>query len=73
MAKFIYKKRIGRRSRKDTKLVNSVSVERKAFGDWQKAKLWMNAKAKNYDFELGLTSVADQNPFRKNEIKRSDG
>ena len=55
------------------KVYEDWRVERKAFGDWEKAKLWMNAKAKNYKFELGLTSVADQNPFRKNEVKQSDG
>ncbi|CBY07148.1 unnamed protein product [Oikopleura dioica] len=55
------------------KVYEDWRVERKAFGDWEKAKLWMNAKAKNYNFELGLTSVADQNPFRKNEVKQSDG
>ena len=55
------------------KVYEDWRVERKAFGDWEKAKLWMNAKAKNYDFELGLTSVADQNPFRKNEVKQTDG
>ena len=47
MAKFIYKKRIGRRSRKDTKLVNSVAVERKAIF----SSVFQNENNGNY-FEL---------------------
>ena len=47
MAKFIYKKRIGRRSRKDTKLVNSLAFERKAIF----SSVFQNENNGNY-FEL---------------------
>lgn len=47
MAKFIFKKRIGRRSRKDTNLVNSVAVERKAIF----SSVFQNENNGNY-FEL---------------------
>ena len=47
MAKFIYKKRIGRRSRKDTNLVNSIAVERKAIF----SSVFQNENNGNY-FEL---------------------
>ena len=47
MAKFIYKKRIGRRSRKDTKLVNSLAVKRKAIF----SSVFQNENNGNY-FEL---------------------